>query len=241
MSLKLYEVPRTGSPTIIELNDNVNLTLRPAMQWAQSTLAPERRHVQPPQSLRYEAGDDERPCRKAEDIGLPRLNGRLLPQQDIQVPDQSYWNFQDEDKYIGTLIVDEIEQFDHNAFDRDLALLREGNLGTKADKLVLEDAEPFSVLRWWEEVAAHDIPGRRRVKQAAVDLQTSMSLTMVDSDLCISPKPGVTHRFSQGGPQEGHPDLNLEGLRTVFSWDKKDVLQSPYLCRRYYGKELFNP
>ncbi|KAJ9116318.1 hypothetical protein QFC22_004758 [Naganishia vaughanmartiniae] len=78
-----------------------------------------------------------------------------------------------------TLIVDEMDGFDADTFDQEMAkLAQEGPTGLSTP--LYEKLEPrFSPRQWWGEVSKRC----KDDKSANLDLHTSTSVTMVDSDL----------------------------------------------------------
>lgn len=91
---------------------------------------------------------------------------------------------QDDDKDASPLIVDEIEQFDHDAFDRELAKLRKDTARNDAGKQQLDEQDdPFCAPRWWGEVVKQGAAGKTWKCRPALEMDITTSLTMVDSDL----------------------------------------------------------
>jgi hypothetical protein len=161
------------------VTESMDLTLKPKM-W-QNTLVPFPLGIkaQPQPDYCFPPKTDR--CSQNASLTLrPKVGSLNLPLSSRRIASSTNPEFSQRDgKDEITLIVDEMDGFDAVAFDRRMAeMAQEGSVGPFTP--LQEELEPkFSPRQWWGEV------GKRCKDErfADIDLHTSTSITMVDSDL----------------------------------------------------------
>jgi hypothetical protein len=169
--------PLSASPTKTERNCNVDLTLRPPIAWLPNSVVtivePKKNYID----------STLRPV-------VQWVQNTVVPKHHVEPLD--------DERYVNTLIVDEIEQFDQEVLDRDFAKLREDTVLNNAVQQQPPDREEaFSAPRWWGEVSTQEVAGQTRENRFELDLPTATSLTMVDSDLRLFGRRGTVDGSSR--------------------------------------------
>ncbi|KAJ9092959.1 hypothetical protein QFC19_008557 [Naganishia cerealis] len=164
------------------VSDGLDLTLRPAALW-KNTLVPSPNERAPQPQVDYCFPPRTQQCPAIASLTLkPKF---APPKPHLSAQQRPVLDEDDDLAGENTLIVDEMDGFDTETFDREMAKLAQDGM-TRATPPHRELDNQFSPRQWWGDVGKRHQDDRF----TDVDLQTSTSITMIDSDLNMMSRRG---------------------------------------------------
>ena len=191
-----YDVRPAGSPTIVELTGAICQTLRPIPRRIQNSgiLAKSQFKLSPGDQADG-AGSNEGNISTPASAASIRQLAATQPQGMFgeRGHENSPVALEQEKECCQILIIDEVEWL-----DLDLGSMKQSSAMDGDSRVKPDDTPEFSASQWWSEAAQEAMFDGQRKRRALLDLPTSASLTVVDSDFPISSRPVSAESWPDG-------------------------------------------